>query len=106
MTRIARSYHARRLLTAGIAAGALAFLPVGAFAQDAPAADPARDHPPIAIIAHRGGALLRPENTMPAFRHAATLGVEYLEFDMEMTADDRVVVYHDATINPDFCKSG
>src|SRR3546814_19559180 len=24
--------------------------------------------------------------------------------DMEMTADDRVVVYHDALINPDFCK--
>lgn len=45
----------------------------------------------------------RPENTLPAFRHAAALGVEVLEFDMAMTADDRLVVYHDANINPSLC---
>lgn len=56
------------------------------------------------VIAHRGGALLRPENTLSAFRHAHDLGAEILEFDMLMTADDQVAVYHDPTINPDFCR--
>lgn len=58
---------------------------------------------PVMTIAHRGGAMLRPENTLPAFQHAAELGLEFIEFDMLMTADDRIVVYHDANINPDFC---
>lgn len=59
----------------------------------------------IKIIAHRGGAMARPENTMPALHHAAGMGVEYLEFDMMMTRDNRVIVHHDAGINPEFCKS-
>lgn len=55
------------------------------------------------IAAHRGGAMHRPENTLPAFQHAVDLGVEVLELDMVMTADDGLVVYHDATINPTLC---
>lgn len=55
------------------------------------------------VIAHRGGAMHRPENTLPAFDHALELGAEILEFDMVMTADDEVVVYHDGTINPAIC---
>lgn len=55
------------------------------------------------VTAHRGGAMLRPENSMPAFRHAVDLGVEILEFDMMMTADDQIAIHHDANVNPDFC---
>lgn len=58
-------------------------------------------HP--AVAAHRGGAMHRPENTISAFDHAVELGVQVLEFDMVMTADDQLVVHHDATINPDIC---
>src|SRR5690606_25110978 len=56
-----------------------------------------------AVAAHRGGAMHRPENTMVAFRHAVELGAEVLEFDMVMTADDELVVHHDAQINPALC---
>lgn len=63
------------------------------------AAEPSR---PI-IIAHRGGALLMPENTLPAFDHAIALGAEMLEFDMVVTADDQLVVQHDPTVNATFC---
>ena len=63
---------------------------------------PAPRHQP-AIAAHRGGAMLRPENTVSAFDHAAELGVDLLEFDMMMTADDQLIVHHDGTINPTFC---
>ena len=56
-----------------------------------------------AVIAHRGGMALQPENTMAAFRHAVALGVEILEFDMNVTADDRVVLHHNTSIDPEIC---
>jgi glycerophosphoryl diester phosphodiesterase len=57
------------------------------------------------VVAHRGGAALMPENTFPAFDHAVDLGVDWLEFDIEMTSDDRLIVQHDGTINPAYCSS-
>ena len=53
------------------------------------------------IIAHRGGRGLFPENTLPAFEHAITLGVDALELDIGMTRDGVLVVHHDRTLNPD-----
>jgi len=99
-----QSYSSRcRLLSAGFIAAAL-FSSAATFARDeATAEEPAGSRPPIIVIAHRGGALLRPENTVPAFRHAAEIGVDVLEFDMMMTADDKIAVHHDTNINPDFC---
>lgn len=55
------------------------------------------------VVAHRGGALLLPENTFPAFDNAVRLGVDMLEFDMVMTADDRIVISHDPVVDPTFC---
>jgi len=49
-------------------------------------------------IAHRGGAAVRPENTLPAFRHALALGAVALEGDLHATRDGVVVVSHDATV--------
>ena len=54
------------------------------------------------VIAHRGGAALLPENTIPAFQHAVRLGVDMLEFDMVLTADDQIVIQHDPNV-PNFC---
>lgn len=102
--KILPSRTTRRHLAAVLATAMLALSPAG-FAQKKTVAASAQNRSPIAVIAHRGGALLRPENTMPAFQNTAKLGADYLEFDMEMTADDRIVIYHDATINPDFCRS-
>jgi len=51
------------------------------------------------VIAHRGGAQLRPENTLAAFTHAAALGVDMLEMDLRATADGVLVVVHDATVD-------
>lgn len=44
-----------------------------------------------------------PENTFPAFDNAVRLGVDLLEFDMQMTADDQLVISHDGTVNATFC---
>jgi glycerophosphoryl diester phosphodiesterase len=51
-------------------------------------------------IAHRGGAALRPENTLEAFRHAIALGCDGAELDVQLSADGVVVVHHDFRLNP------
>jgi len=52
------------------------------------------------LIAHRGGAALAPENTMAAFELAVNeWDADILEMDVRLTADDRVVVIHDATVD-------
>lgn len=51
------------------------------------------------LQAHRGGRGLMPENTLPAFEHALTLGVTTLEADLAMTRDGVLVVSHDPRLN-------
>lgn len=51
------------------------------------------------VMAHRGGAGLAPENTLAAFRHATTLGVDVIELDIHLTKDGHLVVIHDETID-------
>ncbi|MBX9705292.1 MAG: glycerophosphodiester phosphodiesterase [Gammaproteobacteria bacterium] len=54
------------------------------------------------IYAHRGGAGLFPENTLPAYRHALELGVDVLDLDVAITKDDVIVASHDLFLNCDF----
>jgi len=51
------------------------------------------------IIAHRGGRGLAPENTLAACARALRLGVDAIEIDVRLTADDEPVVLHDATLD-------
>jgi glycerophosphoryl diester phosphodiesterase len=53
----------------------------------------------VVAIAHRGGAALRPENTLAAFDHAATLGVHGFECDVHLSRDGVPMVIHDATLD-------
>lgn len=53
---------------------------------------------------HRGARGLLPENTLPAFAKALTIGVTTLELDTAVTRDGVVVVSHDATLNPDLTR--
>jgi glycerophosphoryl diester phosphodiesterase len=50
------------------------------------------------ITAHRGFAEVAPENTMSAFEAALKAGADASEFDVHMTADGTLVVFHDDTI--------
>jgi glycerophosphoryl diester phosphodiesterase len=47
---------------------------------------------------HRGAAGTHPENTMVSFQAAVSAGVDYLELDVHMTGDGKVVVAHDETL--------
>lgn len=48
------------------------------------------------IIAHRGASYYAIENSFEAYDLALAQGADYLEFDMQMTKDDVLVVEHDA----------
>lgn len=51
------------------------------------------------VYAHRGGAKLRPENTVLAFDHGLSLGADGLEFDVHLSRDGVVVIHHDTTLD-------
>ena len=48
------------------------------------------------IIAHRGASGAAPENTMAAIRRAIDDGADWIEIDVQETADGEVVVVHDS----------
>jgi glycerophosphoryl diester phosphodiesterase len=58
------------------------------------------------FFAHRGGSLLRPENTMVAFEHGMSFGADALELDIQQTRDGELVVIHDPTLDRTTSGSG
>jgi len=50
------------------------------------------------VIAHRGFSGRAPENTVAALREAIAIGADMAEIDVTLTADERVVVIHDETL--------
>lgn len=53
---------------------------------------------PISLVAHRGNARDYPENTLAAFESALTLGLKFLELDIQLSADGVPIVIHDHTL--------
>jgi len=51
------------------------------------------------IIAHRGASAYKPENTISAFKEAVKMKAGGIECDVRLTADDKLAVIHDATID-------
>ena len=58
-----------------------------------------REKSPILVFAHRGGGGLYPENTLEAFEYSAKMGADVLELDVHATADKKLVVMHDRTVD-------
>ena len=50
------------------------------------------------LIAHRGNAAEYPENTLPALRSALELGVRFVEFDVQLSADRQPVLLQDSNL--------
>lgn len=53
----------------------------------------------MAVAAHRGDWYNHYENTMEAFQAAVAAGVDMVETDIRLTADDQLVLIHDATVD-------
>ncbi len=49
----------------------------------------------LLVVAHRGSSGTAPENTISAFRQALESGAKMVEIDIQITADNKFVVYHD-----------
>ena len=53
----------------------------------------------ILSFAWRGGPWEAPENTLAAFQNAITSGADFIECDLQKTADNVPVCFHDATVD-------
>ena len=49
------------------------------------------------VTAHRGNSSAFPENTLPAFESGIAVGADWLELDIFLTKDGKLVVTHDKT---------
>ena len=56
------------------------------------------DVPTVAIVAHRGGALLAPENTLAAFEKGLEFAPDAVELDVHLSRDGHLIVIHDPTL--------
>lgn len=50
------------------------------------------------VTAHRGFSSIAPENTLPAFIEAVDVGADFIELDVQLSADGEVVVIHDDSL--------
>jgi glycerophosphoryl diester phosphodiesterase len=106
----------RRVLTVS---AVVLLLPACVYAGNSSALRGAGSGPPL-LLAHRGVAQTFPlagvegdtctatrihppdhtfiENTLPSMRAAFAAGADMVEFDVQLTADDRLAVFHDSTL--------
>lgn len=61
---------------------------------------------PCRIIAHRGGGILAPENTLAAIRYGHAQGFGGVEFDVMLARGDTPVLMHDDTLERTTSGSG
>ena len=74
----------------------LVWLPLGLASSAAPQ-QPSVTREPI-IIAHRGASGHAPEHTLASYRLAARMHADYIEVDVRMTKDGKLIAMHDATL--------
>lgn len=51
------------------------------------------------VVAHRGFSGKYPENTMLAFEKAVEAGCDEIEFDIQLTKDKVIVIFHDESVD-------
>lgn len=61
----------------------------------------------IEVYAHRGARSFSPENTLPAYKTALAIGIDWIDIDIGISKDGIIVVSHDIWLNPNIlCKNG
>ena len=58
------------------------------------------------FCAHRGASGNFPENTMCAFNAALALGATWIETDLNLSSDEKLVIFHDANLGRTTSDSG
>ena len=49
----------------------------------------------LAVMAHRGGSLEAPENTIESFRYSLEIGSDIIETDIQLSSDGVPYIFHD-----------
>ena len=49
----------------------------------------------LAVMAHRGGSLEAPENTIESFKYALEIGSDIIETDIQLSSDGIPYIFHD-----------
>ncbi len=57
-----------------------------------------KDHPGPLVFAHRGMSAFAPENTLAAFKMAFEAGADGIELDIQLSADQEIIVFHDRSL--------
>ena len=60
--------------------------------------------PEIDLYGHRGARGLSPENTLPAYKTALALGVDFVDMDINMAKNRVLVVTHHLSLNPNITR--
>lgn len=98
MVKISRLFRNSAAGVAGIFSGLILFSKFKG--QPEPQAiPPFFTRKPHYIFAHRGGMALRPEQTKLAFDTAQDYKVDGFETDVRVTRDEKLIVFHDATVD-------
>ncbi|HEX5360324.1 MAG TPA: glycerophosphodiester phosphodiesterase [Fluviicoccus sp.] len=58
------------------------------------------------ILGHRGARGEAPENTLSGFQHLLGLGIQAVEFDIQVSADQQLVIIHDRNVDRTTSASG
>ncbi|MDE5946439.1 MAG: hypothetical protein K2G63_03910, partial [Oscillospiraceae bacterium] len=51
------------------------------------------------VTAHRGFSSKAPENTEPAFQYAFEIGADFIELDVQLSKDGKIIVFHDKNLS-------
>ena len=49
----------------------------------------------LAVMAHRGGSLEAPENTIESFKYSLEIGSDIIETDIQLSSDGVPYIFHD-----------
>lgn len=85
------------MIAAALLAFALAAEPLDSVVRDTGLTPPR--HGGVYVVAHRGAHEGIPENTLAAYRKAIELGCDFVEVDVRVTKDGRLVSIHDAAVD-------
>ena len=77
----------------------IALVPLVVFAVPASGQNKVPADEQVLNIGHRGASGLAPEHTIPAYDLALKQGADYIEQDLQLTADGVLVVLHDDTLD-------
>lgn len=53
----------------------------------------------VMVMAHRGGFVSTPENSISGIQNSINIGVDIVEMDVQLTKDGHLIIMHDATID-------